>query len=79
MLSFFPRGVLDEILNLIGSISEGFPSYSFIRVTLFSEMDLFLRNGRNGDFFYEMELQNHNLTSNILFFVLISESDNNQY
>ena len=27
MLSFFPRGVLDEILNLIGSVSEGFPSY----------------------------------------------------
>ena len=29
MLCFFPRGVLDEILNLIESISEGFPSYSF--------------------------------------------------
>ena len=28
MLSFFPRGVLDEILNLIGSVSEDFPSYS---------------------------------------------------
>ena len=24
----FPRGVLDEILNLIESVSEGFPSYS---------------------------------------------------
>ena len=24
----FPRGVLDEILNLIGSVFEGFPSYS---------------------------------------------------
>ena len=30
MLSFFPRGVLDEILNLIESVPEGFPSYSFI-------------------------------------------------
>ena len=30
MLSFFPRGVLDEILNLIESVSEGLPSYSFI-------------------------------------------------
>ena len=29
MLSFFPRGVLDEILNLIESVSEGFLSYSF--------------------------------------------------
>ena len=28
MLSFFPRGVLDEILNLIESVSEGFLSYS---------------------------------------------------
>ena len=32
MVSFcavlFPRGVLDEILNLIKSVSEGFPSYS---------------------------------------------------
>ena len=27
MLSFFPRGVLDEILNLIESVSDGFPSY----------------------------------------------------
>ena len=25
VLSFFPRDVLDEILNLIGSVSEGFP------------------------------------------------------
>ena len=31
MLSFFPRGVLDEILNLIESVSEGFPSYSWTR------------------------------------------------
>ena len=28
VLSFFPRGVLDDILNLIESFSEGFPSYS---------------------------------------------------
>ena len=30
MLSFFPRGVLDEILNLIELVSEGFPSYSLL-------------------------------------------------
>ena len=29
---FFLRGVLDEILNLIESVSEGFPSYSFIEI-----------------------------------------------
>ena len=30
MLPFFPRGVLDEILNLIESVSEGFPSCSWL-------------------------------------------------
>ena len=30
MLSFFARGVLDEILNLIESVSEDFPSYSCV-------------------------------------------------
>ena len=34
MLSFFPRGVLDEILSLTESVSEGFPSYSFINKAL---------------------------------------------
>ena len=33
VLSFFPRDVLDEILNLIESVSEDFPSYSF-RISL---------------------------------------------
>ena len=28
VLAFFPRGVLDEIWNLIESVSVGFPSYS---------------------------------------------------
>ena len=27
---FFPRDVFDEILNLIESVSEGFPSYSCV-------------------------------------------------
>ena len=30
MLSFFPRDVLDETLNLTESVSEGFSTYSFI-------------------------------------------------
>ena len=30
VLSFFPRDVLDEILNLIESVSEDFPSYSCV-------------------------------------------------
>ena len=29
VLSFFPRDVLDEILDLIESVSDGFPTYSF--------------------------------------------------
>ena len=32
VLSFFPRGVLDEILNLIESVSEGFSSYSYLDI-----------------------------------------------
>ena len=50
VLSFFPRDVLDEILNLIESVSEDFPSYScylcmhilrkfsFIQKNLFEEI-----------------------------------------
>ena len=29
MLSFFPLDVLDEIWDLIGSVSEGFPTYPY--------------------------------------------------
>ena len=32
MLYFFPRDVLDEIWNLIVSVSEGFPLYSFMKI-----------------------------------------------
>ena len=35
VLSFFPRDVLDEILNLIESVSEDFPSYSCIFVLFY--------------------------------------------
>ena len=35
MLYFFPRGVLNEILNLIESVSEGFPSYSYMTAGLY--------------------------------------------
>ena len=40
MLSFFPRDVLDEILNLIESVSESFPTYSF-KYRIFFFTDLF--------------------------------------
>ena len=36
VLSFFPRDVLDEILNLIESVSEDFPSYSCLKISLLS-------------------------------------------
>ena len=32
---FFPRDVLDEIWDLIESVSEGFPTYSSIHINLF--------------------------------------------
>ena len=35
VLSFFPRDVLDEILNLIESVSEDFPSYSSLTMKVF--------------------------------------------
>ena len=37
MLSFFPRGVLDEILNIIESVVEGFPSYSYRHAFILTE------------------------------------------
>ena len=40
MLSFFPRGVLDEILNLIESVSEGFPSYSCTETYILTAIDI---------------------------------------
>ena len=36
VLSFFPRDVLDEILNLIESVSEDFPSYSYTEGIMFT-------------------------------------------
>ena len=32
VLSFSQRDVLDEILDLIESVSDGFPAYSFLKV-----------------------------------------------
>ena len=42
VLSFFPRDVLDEILNLIESVSEDFPSYSYTNVSFFVRFQRFL-------------------------------------
>ena len=38
VLSLFPRGVLDEILNLIESVSEGFPSYTLLETFIVKGM-----------------------------------------
>ena len=40
VLSFFPLDVLDEILDLIESVSEGFLTYSFIEQFLAHTHDL---------------------------------------
>ena len=48
MLSFFPRGVLDEILNLIESVSEGFPSYSHTYISptvIYRDQDRYVNEG----------------------------------
>ena len=44
VLSFFPRDVLDEILNLIESVSKDFPSYSCISELLCLCCVEFLKN-----------------------------------
>ena len=48
MVSFcavlFPRGVVDEILNSIDSVSEGFPSYSLKSESLTPEYPNHLEN-----------------------------------
>ena len=38
VLSFFPRDVLDEILKLIESVSEDFPSYSSKKLPYFQKI-----------------------------------------
>ena len=47
MLSFFPRGVLDEILNLIESVSEGF---SFLLLNIQTPNNINFPFGTNGKF-----------------------------
>ena len=47
VLSFFPRGVLDEILNVIESVSEDFPSYSLNRFYGAPTFTLIFRRGIN--------------------------------
>ena len=68
MLSFFPRGILDEILNLIESVSEGFPSYSpsrelsvktFPLIYLDASVRIWThRDGRNHSLKFETDLYN---------------------
>ena len=69
VLSFFPRDVLDEILNLIESVSEDFPSYyccpiawnahkikRVLRSTLAAEM-LSLQEGLDASVYYTQMLE----------------------
>ena len=60
VLSFFPRDVLDEILNLIESVSEDFPSYSWINIAALHchRYDVF---GDNTDIFCRNKTQSINL------------------
>ena len=44
VLSFFPRDVLDEILNLIESVSGVFPAYSFILFAIHTEENAYRIN-----------------------------------
>ena len=48
VLSFFPRDVLDEILNLIESVSEDFPSYFFSKNCRTSDLSFFCLYEKGG-------------------------------
>ena len=63
MLSFFPRDVLDEIWNLIGSVSEGFPSYSFTEIIFQWGGYLYIACNKTHAFFSSEAVRNHNLWS----------------
>ena len=43
MLSFFSRDVLDEIWDLIESVSEGFPTHFFLKKTIKQKMRMVQR------------------------------------
>ena len=61
VLSFFPRDVLDEILNLIESVSEDFPSYSSYQYefTYLMSKKFFERSRRSRDYeFFLMRTSN---------------------
>ena len=46
MLFLFPLDVLDEIRDLIGSVSEGFPTYSCWILSVFYHPVLFFKSVR---------------------------------
>ena len=56
VLSFFPRDVLDEILNLIGSVSEGYPSYSYMQTVFNHEFSQYRPTGICNNFHAEHAL-----------------------
>ena len=77
MLSFFPRDVLDEILNLIESVSEGFPTYSYKCPLHLYKMASSLFYEREAEISPELALDNHVcymgcIVSNFLFKMSVS-------
>ena len=62
VLSFFPR---DEILNLIGSVSEDFPSYSFIEIK-YNAPNRFIIFITNGCYFTILTADCTDLSLNVL-------------
>ena len=48
-LSFFPQGVLDEILNLIESVSEGFDIWKQVNIT-----PIFKKDGASDPSYYRL-------------------------
>ena len=53
VLFSFPRDVLDEILNLIESLSEGFPTYSFVLI-IYANYYLYFNGNKQGYYSYSV-------------------------
>ena len=58
MLSFFPRDVLDEIWDLIESVSGGFSTYSWLSVDSHSyQQHLLMSIIQEKDIIFKFEIQ----------------------
>ena len=71
MLSFFPLDVLDEIWDVIESVSEGFLTYSLIIIIAFVFVGIILNLGNNFKCVFFASVVNVSLIVHIALYVLM--------